>query len=55
MKEQTGMQLIRVGAYTACGTLLVYGAVALALSLARSRAAATAKADDCGCGCGGAK
>lgn len=55
MKEQTGMQLIRVGAYTACGTLLVYGALALALSMARTRAAAAARPEGCGCGCGGTK
>ncbi|GAA5439261.1 MULTISPECIES: hypothetical protein [Deinococcus] len=52
MKEGTGPQLIRQGAYTAVGTLLVYGVVVLTMRLIETR---QPKKADCGCGCGGTK
>lgn len=56
MNDQTGMQLVRQGAYTAVGAILVYGVLALSLQLLKSRQqAATSGTGGCGCGCGGAK
>jgi len=52
MKELTGTQLIRQGAFTAVGTLLVYGVVLGAVRFAESR---RPKSTGCGCGCGGSK
>ncbi len=52
--NQTGIQLMRQGAYTAVGTLLVYGVVLLAMQVIGVKQ--PKKADsDCGCGCGGVK
>lgn len=54
MKDQTGMQLVRQGAYTAVGALLVYGVLAVSAALLRPRpAAAASSSGGCGCGCGG--
>ena len=52
MKELSGTQLIRQGAFTAVGTLLVYGVVLGAMKFAQSR---RPQSTDCGCGCGGSK
>ncbi len=48
------MELIRQGAYTAVGGLLVYGVLVMTIGLIRSRQPQP-KAQGCGCGCGGAK
>ena len=53
MKDQSGPQLIRQGAYTAVGTLLVYGVVVLTMQAIQARRAQTT--GGCGCGCGGSK
>ncbi|WP_168734693.1 hypothetical protein [Deinococcus sp. KSM4-11] len=48
----SGAQLIRQGAYTAVGSLLVYGVIALSLQLYKARQQAQTTSG-CGCGCGG--
>lgn len=51
--NQSGLQLIRVGAYTAVGTLLVYAGVAAALSAynrRKSQTTSTTTTTSCGCG-----
>jgi len=50
MKEISGSQLIRQGAYTAVGGLLVYGVVAISIQFLNSRKAAAAQQQTtCGC------
>lgn len=48
MKEQSGTQLIRQGAYTAVGAILVYGIVTAALQVIQSRKSQPAQ-QPCGC------
>lgn len=53
MKEESGLQLVRQGAYMAVGSLLVYGAIVLSMQLLKARQTPTS--GGCGCGCSGAK
>lgn len=53
MKEESGMQLIRQGAYMAVGSVLVYSVIALSVGLLKARQ--TPASGGCGCGCGGTK
>lgn len=50
--SNSGLELIRQGAYTAVGSLLVYGVLVVTMQLIWSR---QPKPQGCGCGCGGAK